>query len=114
MALAVIDNFIKPLAMRHGTGLPTLALFFGLAGGLEAYGPIGIFAGPAVIAIFVALLRVYERIYVANHEAATTVVATAPTVTRIEPAMVLESEPAPELKQTPELTPMPELKEKTP
>src|SRR5260221_7811007 len=28
IALAIIDNFIKPLAMRHGTGLPTLALFF--------------------------------------------------------------------------------------
>jgi predicted PurR-regulated permease PerM len=64
IALAIIDNFIKPLAMRHGTGLPTLALFFGLAGGIEAYGPIGIFAGPAVIAIFAALLRVYERTYV--------------------------------------------------
>lgn len=63
IALAIIDNFIKPLAMRHGTGLPTLALFFGLAGGIEAYGPIGIFAGPAVIAIFAALLRVYERTY---------------------------------------------------
>ena len=43
--VAIIDNFIKPLAMRHGTGLPTIALFFGLAGGLEVYGPIGIFAG---------------------------------------------------------------------
>ena len=63
IALTIIDNFIKPLAMRHGTGLPTLALFFGLAGGIEAYGPIGIFAGPAVISIFAALLRVYERTY---------------------------------------------------
>ena len=61
--VAIIDNFIKPLAMRHGTGLPTLALFFGIAGGLEAYGPIGIFAGPAVISIFAALLRVYRKTY---------------------------------------------------
>ena len=61
--VAVIDNFIKPLAMRHGTGLPTLALFFGIAGGLEAYGPIGIFAGPAIISVFASLLRVYRRTY---------------------------------------------------
>jgi predicted PurR-regulated permease PerM len=61
--VAVIDNFIKPLAMRHGTGLPTLALFFGIAGGLEAYGPIGIFAGPAIISVFAALLRVYRKTY---------------------------------------------------
>ena len=63
VALAIIDNFVKPLAMRHGTGLPTVALFFGLAGGIEAYGPIGIFAGPAVVSVFAALLRVYERTY---------------------------------------------------
>jgi predicted PurR-regulated permease PerM len=50
--------------MRQGTNLPTLALFFGLAGGIEVYGPIGIFAGPAVVAIFAALLRVYRRTYV--------------------------------------------------
>jgi predicted PurR-regulated permease PerM len=62
--LAVIDNLVKPIAMRHGTGLPTVALFFGLAGGLQAYGPLGIFIGPAVIAVFAALLRVFRRVYV--------------------------------------------------
>jgi predicted PurR-regulated permease PerM len=62
--LAIIDNFIKPLAMRHGTELSTLALFFGLAGGLEAFGPLGIFAGPAIIAVFAALLKVYRRTYI--------------------------------------------------
>ena len=31
IAVLIIDNFIKPVAMRHGTELPTLALFFGLA-----------------------------------------------------------------------------------
>jgi predicted PurR-regulated permease PerM len=59
ISVAVIDNFIKPLAMKQGTGLPTLALFFGIAGGLEAWGAIGIFAGPAVMSIFAAFLRVY-------------------------------------------------------
>jgi predicted PurR-regulated permease PerM len=78
-ALAVVDNFIKPLAMGHGTGLPTLALFFGLAGGIEAYGPLGIFLGPAVIAVFAALLRVYQRVYF-NHapENATEPIAPVP------------------------------------
>ena len=61
--VVVIDNFIKPLAMRHGTGLPTIALFFGLAGGLEVYGPIGIFAGPAIISVFASLLQVYRETY---------------------------------------------------
>jgi predicted PurR-regulated permease PerM len=63
ITLIIMDNFVKPVAMRQGTNLPTLALFFGLAGGIEVYGPIGIFAGPAVVAVFAALLRVYRRTY---------------------------------------------------
>ncbi len=63
ICIAIIDNFVKPIAMGHGTGLPTLVLFFGIAGGLEAYGPLGLFAGPAIISVFAALLRVYRRTY---------------------------------------------------
>ncbi len=63
IAITVIDNFLKPIAMRHGTGLPTLMVFFGVAGGLAAYGPLGLFAGPAVISVFVAMLRVFRRTY---------------------------------------------------
>jgi len=64
LTLLITDNLIKPLAMRHGTDLPTLALFFGLAGGIQVFGPLGIFAGPAVVALFAALLRVYRKTYV--------------------------------------------------
>jgi predicted PurR-regulated permease PerM len=63
VAITIIDNFVKPSLMKHGTGLPTLALFFGIAGGLEAYGPVGIFLGPAVLSVFAALLRVYRKTY---------------------------------------------------
>jgi predicted PurR-regulated permease PerM len=64
ITLVITDNFVKPVAMRHGTNLPTMILFFGLAGGIDAYGPIGIFAGPAVVSVFAALLRVYRRTYI--------------------------------------------------
>jgi predicted PurR-regulated permease PerM len=67
LSVTVIDNFVKPAAMGKGTGLPTLALFLGIAGGLEAYGALGLFAGPAVIAVFAALLRVYHKTYGATH-----------------------------------------------
>jgi predicted PurR-regulated permease PerM len=94
IALAIIDNFIKPLAMRHGTGLPTLALFFGLAGGIEAYGPIGIFAGPAVVSIFAALLRVYERMYIGEHAPSVVAAALPPgaeaPVPQIDPSVIPE------------------------
>jgi predicted PurR-regulated permease PerM len=70
IALAVIDNFIKPLAMKHGTGLPTIALFLGILGGLEAYGPLGLFLGPAIMSVFAALLRVYRKEYSGSRKAA--------------------------------------------
>jgi predicted PurR-regulated permease PerM len=66
VAVVVIDNFIKPRAIGQGSGLPTIALFFGITGGLEAYGLLGLFAGPAVLAIFVALVQVYRRTYAAR------------------------------------------------
>jgi predicted PurR-regulated permease PerM len=63
IVVAVIDNLIKPQLTGRGTGLPTLALFLGIAGGLEAYGVPGLFAGPAVIAVLASLLRAYNKSY---------------------------------------------------
>jgi predicted PurR-regulated permease PerM len=61
--LVVIDNFIKPLAMRRGTTLSTMALFMGILGGIELFGPLGLFLGPAIISIFASLLEVYRKTY---------------------------------------------------
>ncbi|HEX4209869.1 MAG TPA: AI-2E family transporter [Candidatus Binataceae bacterium] len=97
VALAIIDNFIKPIAMRQGTELPTLALFFGLAGGLEAFGPLGIFIGPAILAVFASLLKVYRRTYLrpSASEAATIV----PSGAIVAPAPVPEGELAEQLER---------------
>lgn len=95
LVLAVVDNVIKPLAMGRGTTLPAVALFFGLAGGVQAYGPLGIFAGPAVIAVFASLLRVYRRTYVEDSAAA--VVSGGPsegTVITEETTTIIAAEPA--------------------
>jgi len=63
IVVGVIDNLLKPLTIGQGSGLPAVALFFGITGGLEVYGLLGLFAGPAVIAVFAALIRVYRRSY---------------------------------------------------
>jgi hypothetical protein len=58
---------------------------------------LGIFAGPAVIAVFAALLRVYERTYVTDSTGEVIAVAPPPIdeprVQRIDPL------PQPELKK---------------
>ena len=57
------DNFIRPLIVGGRTQIPTVFLFFGMLGGLQAYGLLGMFLGPALIAILVAFVRIYREEY---------------------------------------------------
>ena len=63
IVIGSIDNLIRPLIIGGRTQIPTLLLFFGILGGLSAYGFIGMFLGPAVIAILVAFARIYREQY---------------------------------------------------
>ena len=55
-----VDNFLKPLLISGRSPLPTLAVFIGVLGGLAAFGMIGLFLGPVVIALCLALIE-YSR-----------------------------------------------------
>lgn len=57
------DNVIRPLIIGGRTKIPTVYLFFGILGGLNAYGFLGVFLGPVLIAILVAFLRIYREQY---------------------------------------------------
>lgn len=58
-----VDNVIRPLIIGGRTKLPTLFLFFGILGGLQAYGFLGLFLGPVVLAIIVAFVNIYKEEY---------------------------------------------------
>lgn len=60
------DNVIRPLIIGGRTQLPTVFLFFGILGGLQAYGFLGMFVGPVVIAILVTFLRIYREEYASS------------------------------------------------
>jgi predicted PurR-regulated permease PerM len=51
-----LDNFLRPLLIRHGADLPLLLIFAGVIGGLIAFGVTGLFIGPVVLAVTYALL----------------------------------------------------------
>jgi predicted PurR-regulated permease PerM len=55
--VGTIDSFAKPYFIRGGVQLHGGVVFFSLLGGLAAFGPVGIIAGPLVVAFFVALTR---------------------------------------------------------
>lgn len=52
-----IDNVLRPVLIRRGADLPLLLVFVGVIGGLLAYGMIGIFLGPVVLAVGYTLLQ---------------------------------------------------------
>lgn len=56
-----VDNILKPRLISGRAQISTLPVFFGVIGGLAAFGPIGLFAGPLVIALALALLRFAEE-----------------------------------------------------
>jgi predicted PurR-regulated permease PerM len=58
-----IDNIIKPLIIGERTKLPTIFLFFGILGGLQAYGFLGVFLGPVVLATIMAFVKIYRETY---------------------------------------------------
>ena len=51
-----MDNFLRPLLIRRGANLPLLLIFAGVIGGLVAFGIVGIFVGPVILAIAYTLL----------------------------------------------------------
>lgn len=51
------DNFLKPLLIGGKAEVPTLAVFIGVLGGLSAFGLIGMFTGPVIMALVLTLIR---------------------------------------------------------
>jgi predicted PurR-regulated permease PerM len=55
--VALADNLLRPLLISGRSEVPTLAVFVGVLGGLAAFGMVGMFLGPLVISLVVALVR---------------------------------------------------------
>ena len=54
--VGTMDNVLRPFLIRKGADLPLLLIFAGVIGGLIAFGIIGLFVGPVVLAIAYTLL----------------------------------------------------------
>ena len=57
LVVGLIDNVVKPLFIKGGVEMHGAVVFFALLGGLAAFGPVGLVAGPLVVAFFVAVSR---------------------------------------------------------
>jgi predicted PurR-regulated permease PerM len=54
-----MDKFLRPFLIKKGADLPLLLIFVGVVGGLVAFGLIGIFVGPVVLAVAHTLLSAW-------------------------------------------------------
>lgn len=57
LAVSWIDNLVRPLVISGVAKIPFLLVLFGVLGGLVAFGLIGLFVGPVILAILLALWR---------------------------------------------------------
>jgi predicted PurR-regulated permease PerM len=59
LVVGTMDNFLRPVLIKKGADLPLLLIFAGVVGGLIAFGLIGIFVGPVVLAVAHTLLTAW-------------------------------------------------------
>jgi predicted PurR-regulated permease PerM len=52
-----VDNVLRPMLISGRAEVGTLTVFIGVLGGTAAFGPIGLFLGPVVLALIIALMR---------------------------------------------------------
>ena len=64
--VSTVDNFLKPWLIALGIHLPLSLIILGVFSGLLAFGFLGLFIGPALIAVIYGLLKAW-RTAIANH-----------------------------------------------
>jgi predicted PurR-regulated permease PerM len=52
-----VDNVVKPMLISRGSSLPFLLVLLGVMGGVLAFGFVGLFIGPTLLAVALGLLR---------------------------------------------------------
>ena len=57
--ISAIDNVVKPYLISRASNLPLLVVVFGVLGGVIAFGFIGVFIGPPVLAVGLTLLQLW-------------------------------------------------------
>jgi predicted PurR-regulated permease PerM len=59
LVVGTLDNVLRPILIKKGADLPLILIFVGVIGGLVAFGLIGIFVGPVVLAVAHTLMNAW-------------------------------------------------------
>ena len=57
--ISMVDNLLRPFFISSRTNIHPLLLFFAVLGGIQAFGLIGVVAGPLIATLFLTLIEIY-------------------------------------------------------
>ena len=57
LVVSWVDNLVRPLVISNATRIPFVLVMFGVLGGLAAFGLVGLFLGPVVLAVLMTVWR---------------------------------------------------------
>jgi len=58
----LVDNVLRPILMSRGLDVPMLVILIGVLGGTIAYGLLGLFLGPVILAVFYELVVAWVKV----------------------------------------------------
>lgn len=61
LVVGMSDNFVRPMVLKKGIEMSTLAIFLSLMGGVQAFGFLGLFAGPVILTMAFVMLRILNE-----------------------------------------------------
>jgi predicted PurR-regulated permease PerM len=61
LVISMVDNFLRPFFISAKTNIHPLLLFFAVLGGIQAFGLIGLVAGPLIATLFLTLVEIYTQ-----------------------------------------------------
>jgi predicted PurR-regulated permease PerM len=59
--VSLIDNIVRPWAMKGKAQLPAIPLLFAVFGGLQAFGFVGLVIGPLVFSLLMTIIDIYKK-----------------------------------------------------
>lgn len=62
LVISGVDNVVKPILISRGSSLPFALVLLGVMGGVLAFGFVGLFIGPTLLAVALGLLRNWTKV----------------------------------------------------
>ncbi len=59
--ISMVDNLLRPFFISAKTKIHPLLLFFAVLGGIQAFGLIGLVAGPLIATLFLTMVEIYTQ-----------------------------------------------------